>query len=305
MDTLLQILELEEIEVRVFRGRTRPTDTTRVFGGEVAGQALVAAGRTVPDDRRVHSLHAYFLRPGDPKTPILYEVEALRDGRSFTTRRVVAIQDGEPIFNLSASFHVAEQGVAHQLPQLSAPDPDALVTAEEALDDADEQTLAWFSRLRERFPVEVRFPEELPRLATARGEVRPPRQRVWLRAAEALPDDPLLHVCAATYVSDLFLLPSALAPHSVVLDDDGVQLASLDHAVWFHGPFRADDWLLYDQEGTWAGGARALCQGRLFDRKGRLVATVMQEGLLRLPSLAPDGVPPPAATVRSLTAGAL
>ena len=281
-ESLQEILHLEQIEVGLFRGRTGPTDVPRVFGGEVAGQALVAAGRTVPPDRRVHSLHAYFLRPGDPKIPILYTVDDIRDGRSFTTRRVVARQAGEAIFHLAASFQVTEPGVTHQLPVLVAPAPETLPSAEQSLDGADGQTLAWFERLRARFPVEMRFPEELPRLATARSEIRPPRQQVWMRSAQALGDDPLLHVCAATYVSDLFLLAAALPPHGVVLDDDGVQLASLDHAVWFHAPFRADDWLFYDQESTWAGGARALCQARVFDRTGHLVASVVQEGLVRL-----------------------
>jgi acyl-CoA thioesterase-2 len=281
---LQDILDLEQIEVRVFRGRTRAgqTTATRTFGGEVAAQALVAAGRTVPEDRRVHSLHAYFLRPGDPGTPILYMVDPIRDGRSFTTRRVVAVQHGEAIFHLSASFHVAEPGLAHQQPRLSAADPDGLPTIEESLRGVDEQSRGWFERIAEAFPVEVRFPEELPRFATARGERPEPRQRVWLRSAQPLSDDPLIHVCAATYASDLFLLASALPPHGVVIDDPGLQVASLDHAVWFHAPFRADDWLFYDQEGPWAGNARALCRGAFFDRHGTLVASVVQEGLVRV-----------------------
>jgi acyl-CoA thioesterase-2 len=282
MTTLEQILDLEEIDTRVFRGRSRKTDVARIFGGEVAGQALVAAGRTVPQDRRVHSLHAYFLRPGDPGAPILYQVDTIRDGRSFTTRRVVGTQRGEAVFHLSASFHIAEKGVSHQVPQLVAPAPEELPSAEESLANADERTLAWFARIRDRLPLDWRFPEELPRLASVRGELRPPRQRVWVRSAQPLSDDPLVHVCGATYASDMFLLSSALPPHGVVIDDPGSQVASLDHAVWFHAPFRADDWLLYEQEGTWAGGARALCRGSLFDRHGTLVASVVQEGLIRL-----------------------
>jgi acyl-CoA thioesterase-2 len=281
-DGLQEILELEQIEVGMFRGSTGWTDVPRIFGGEVAGQALVAAGRTVPEDRHVHSLHAYFLRPGDPKTPILYNVDTIRDGRSFTTRRVVATQHGEAIFNLAASFHVSEPGLQHQVPRLHAQDPDSLPTAEESLSGADERTQAWLKRLRERIPVDVRFPEELPRLATLRGEPRPPRQRVWLRSSQPLGDDPLVHVCAVTYVSDLFLLGSALPPHGLVIDDATLQMASLDHAVWFHAPFRADEWLYYDMEGTWTGGARALCRGTLFDRRGSLVASVVQEGLVRV-----------------------
>jgi acyl-CoA thioesterase-2 len=278
---LQDILDLEQIEKNVFRGRSRHTAAPRVFGGEVAGQALVAAGRTVPADRRVHSLHAYFLRPGDPGSPIVYMVDAIRDGRSFTTRRVVAVQHGEPIFHLSASFHVPADGFSHQLPQLTAAEPETLPTAEESLHAADERSRTWFARITEAFPIELRFPEEMPRIATVRGELREPRQRVWMRSAHPLADDPLMHVCAATYASDLFLLATALPPHGVVVDDPGVMVASLDHAVWFHAPFRADDWLFYDQEGSWAGNSRALCRGSFFDRHGTLVASVVQEGLVR------------------------
>jgi acyl-CoA thioesterase-2 len=291
---LQEILDLEQIEVRVFRGRSRQTDAPRIFGGEVAAQALVAAGRTVSAERPVHSLHAYFLRPGDPGAPILYTVDPIRDGRSFSTRRVVAVQHGEPVFHLSASFHVAEEGVAHQLPRPDTPQPEELPTAEESLRTADERSRTWFSRISGAFPLELRFPEELPRFATVRGERREPRQRVWVRSAQPLSDEPLLHVCAATYASDLFLLAAALPPHGVVIDDPGVLVASLDHAVWFHAPFRADDWLFYDQEGTWAGNARALCRGSFFDRQGRLVASVVQEGVIRTGAAADHFRPPSA-----------
>jgi acyl-CoA thioesterase-2 len=280
--SLAEILDLEQIELLVFRGRTRPTTVTRVFGGEVAGQALVAAGRTVPPDRRVHSLHAYFLRPGDPISPILYSVDAIRDGHSFTTRRVMAVQHGEPVFHLSASFHVEEPGLEHQAAVLDAPPPEDLPSAQESLAAADERSREWFHSISDRFPLEFRFPEELARVATMRGERRPPRQRVWVRSSYRLPDDPLLHACAATYASDLFLLASALPPHGIVIDGPNMQMASLDHAVWFHAPFRADDWLFYEQEGTWSGGARALCRGSLFDASGTLVASVVQEGLVRV-----------------------
>jgi acyl-CoA thioesterase-2 len=279
---LQEILDLEQVELYVFRGRTREGSETRVFGGEVAGQALIAAARTVAPDRTVHSLHAYFLRPGDPGRPILYQVDPARDGRSFTTRRVVGVQQGEPIFVLSASFQVAEDGLSHQVPQLRAADPDGLPAAAEALKDTDELTQAWLTQLGRTFPVELRFPDGLPRLAVAQGEARPPRQTVWLRSADPLPDDPALHACAATYFSDLMLLTTALLPHRMLLGDPRLQIASLDHAVWFHAPFRADDWLCYEQEGFWAGGGRALCRGSLFDRGGTLVGTVMQEGLIRV-----------------------
>ena len=268
---LQQILDLEQIEDLVFRGRSREGVTeTRVFGGEVAGQALVAAARTVEPARTVHSLHAYFLRPGDPSRPILYQVDPIRNGRSFTTRRVVGIQHGEAIFTLSASFQVHEDGLHHQLPVLDAPDPDDLPEAATTVPGREN----WYAR----FPIELRFPDGPPGVA---GDPAP-RQLTWMRSSERLPDDPALHACAATYFSDLLLLSTALRPHQKVLGDPRLQMASLDHAVWFHAPFRADDWLCYQQEGPWAGAARALCRGYLFDRHGTLVATVMQEGLIRL-----------------------
>ena len=280
--SLEQILDLEKLEVWTYRGHSWHPESRRVFGGQVAGQALVAAGRTVPADRRVHSLHAYFLRPGDPGSPLLYTVDPVRDGGSFTTRRVLAIQHGEAVFSLSASFQVAADGIAHQLPELVAPGPEESAPGELMVAEADTSTQAWYAAFRQLFPVEIRFPEELARVATLRGEKRPPRQRVWIRSGQPLPDDPLLHVCAVTYVSDLFLLSSALPPHGLVIGDPSVSVASLDHAVWFHAPFRADEWLFYEQEGTWAGAGRALCRGLLFDRSGVLVASVMQEGRIRV-----------------------
>ena len=255
---------------------------TRVFGGEVAAQALTAATRTVTDpDRTVHSLHSYFLRPGDPGRPILYQVDPVRDGRSFTTRRVVGIQGGEPIFVLSASFQAPEPGLSHQLPELHEPDPDGLPTAAEAV-DGDPLTAGWLATLDRTFPIELRFPEGVPRMASARGEAALPRQVAWMRSTGPLGDDPAMHACAATYASDLLLLSTALLPHRLLLGDARLQIASLDHAVWFHAPFRADDWLCYEQESPWAGGGRGLCRGQLFDRHGTLVATVMQEGLIRV-----------------------
>lgn len=282
--SLQQLLELEQIEDLLFRGRSRGGTPVRVFGGEVAGQALVAAGRTVPADRQVHSLHAYFLRPGDPAIPLLYRVDAIRDGGSFTTRRVVAIQRGEAVFTLSASFHKGEEGLYHQVARFDAPAPEDLPSAHTVMAESDAQTQSWFALLRDRFPVDIRFPEEPPGLGTLRGERREPRQRLWVRSSARMPDDPLLHACAATYVSDLFLLSSALPPHAAAVATSQVQLASLDHAVWFHAPFRADDWLLYEQEGFRATSGRAVARGTLFDAAGTHVATVMQEGLLRVPA---------------------
>jgi acyl-CoA thioesterase II len=284
MDTdsvsLEQILDLEKIEVWTYRGFSFHPGSTRAFGGLVAGQALVAAGRTVPGDRRVHSLHAYFLRPGDTGAPILYAVEPVRDGGSFSTRRVLAVQHGETIFSLAASFQVPEDGPAYQEPMLDAPGPGESAAAGPVTSDAQ----AWYDEFLRRFPVEVRFPEaDGPAwLTIMRGEKGPPRQRFWVRSRQPLPGDPLVHVCAVTYVSDLFLISSAMPPHGLAAGGRSVRAASLDHAVWFHAPFRFDDWLFYDQSSTWAAGARALCRGLLFDRSGTLVASVMQEGMIRI-----------------------
>jgi acyl-CoA thioesterase-2 len=247
----------------------------------VAAQALIAAGRTLPAPRTVHSLHAYFLRPGDPSVPILYDVDPIRDGRSFATRRVVALQRGEAIFHLAASFAEDAEGISHQIPVAEAPDPDDLPNAVESLRDGLPPTRAWSRELNERFPLDVRFVGEPVRLAVERG-VRPaPRQAIYVRSASPLGNDPLVHVCAMTYASDFFLLSTALPPHGLLMGDPALRTASLDHAVWFHHPVRADDWLLYQMNSSWAGQQRALCQGHFFDREGRLVATVVQEGLIR------------------------
>jgi acyl-CoA thioesterase-2 len=280
--TLAEILDIEQLDHHLYRGISRPTAFTRVFGGEVAAQALVAAGRTVPRGRPVHSLHGYFLRPGDPAMPIIYRVEATRDGGTFTTRRVICTQLGEPIFQLAASFQSPEHGLSHQMPELVATAPEELPAAEVTMAQADPETQAWFRMVRERFPIELRFAKQLPRVATTRGEAGKPEQQFWLRAAAPLPDDPLFHVCAVTYASDMLLLSSSLPPHRLLIGQPGLQFASLDHAIWFHSDFRADDWLFYDQQGTWAGSGRALCRGLFFDRAGVLVASVMQEGLVRV-----------------------
>jgi acyl-CoA thioesterase-2 len=275
------LLDLEELDVDLYRGRSEWPPSLRVFGGEVAAQSLVAAGATVPGDRAVHSLHAYFLRPGDPSLPIIYQVERVRDGGRYTTRRVTARQRGEVTFTLSASFASAEEGFAHQLPTLTSPPPDELPPPEVAMAGADELSREWFSGVAGRHPFDMRFHGELPRLATSRGERVEPRQRFWFRSQDRLPDDQLVHSCAATYASDMLLLSSSVALHGVMFGAPEIAFASLDHAVWFHGPFRADDWIYYDQESSWAGGGRAICQGRMFDPGGRLVATVMQEGMVR------------------------
>ncbi|HXH56817.1 MAG TPA: acyl-CoA thioesterase II [Iamia sp.] len=277
VDEMIRVLDLENIEVNVFRGTSPDEDAQRVFGGQVAGQALVAAARTVDADRTVHSLHAYFLRPGDPTVPILYEVDRLRDGRSFTTRRVVAIQHGKPIFNLSASFHVAEAGFDHQdEPPPDTPDPASLpdwVTRwRPILGQAGQD---WLDRPR---PIDMRHVDWSPE---ARREPLPPRSRVWLRADGVLPDDPVLHACVITYASDMTLLDTALLPHGRSFVQQDVMMASLDHAMWFHRPFRADEWLLYSQDTPSASGGRGLARGLFFDPQGHLVASVVQEGLIR------------------------
>lgn len=281
LDDLLELLDLERIEQDIFRGRSRASIVPRVFGGQVAAQALVAAGRTVPADRPAHSLHAYFLRAGDPGAPIVYTVDRIRDGRSFTTRRVVAVQHGQPIFHLSASFQAYEEGLDHQTDMPPAPDPESLPTAAEMLPLHLPREVA--DRLIEaRAAVDLRY-AETPPWGTV-GTPREPRSQVWFRTNGKLVDDPLLHVVLATYVSDMTLLDSILLAHGrggwAVGDVVG---ASLDHAMWFHRPFRADEWLLYDQESPTASGGRGLGQARIFTQDGRLAISVIQEGVVRVP----------------------
>ena len=277
LEFLVTLLDLEPIEVNIFRG-TQPEneDRQRVFGGQVAGQALIAAGRTV-EHGRVHSLHSYFLRPGDPQVPILYEVDRIRDGRSFTTRRVVAIQHGRTIFNLSASFHDLEEGVLdHQFPMPEVPDPESLPPLFERLEPWRDEMVEWFERPH---PIDQRHIGELPWHRQGAGE---PYQRVWIRADGTLPDDPLLHAAIATYASDMSLIDTILAPHDLRWDDVEFMGASLDHCMWFHRPFAVDDWLLYDMDSPVAAAGRGLARGFLFDRAGRLCVSVVQEGLARI-----------------------
>ena len=282
-DGLVGLLDLERIEVDVFRGR-QPEDEQRqrVFGGQVAGQALVAAGRTVPEDRPVHSLHAYFLRPGDPTIPIVYTVDRIRDGRSFTTRRVVGIQHGKAIFNLQASFQVAEDGLEHATAMPQAPPPESLPTMEEVLRPIGGPAHAWWDRPGPIDARPVTPPSQVVRRSDAVDpEPAPETSLLWMRANGRLPDDPLVHVCAVAFASDMTLLDAVLVRHRLTWDDDLAAGASLDHAMWFHGPFRADEWFLYEQHSPWAGSARGLARGSLYTRDGRLVVSVVQEGLLR------------------------
>jgi acyl-CoA thioesterase II len=282
LDQLLDLLDLEQIEVNIFRGRSPDETVQRVFGGQVAGQALVAAGRTVPEDRPVHSLHAYFIRPGDPSVPLIYTVDRMRDGRTFTTRRVTAIQHGKPIFALSASFHHPEAGLEHADPMPAVPSPEELRPNAERLAEALGAPLP--PHLRDS-PIDLRsvgpLAVEISRDPSRRGQGKH-GNLVWLRVMEQLPDDPLLHVCLMTYVSDLTLLETVLLEHDVSWLDGVTASASLDHAMWFHRPFRADSWLLYAQESPIAAGGRGLARGQVFTAEGELVVSVVQEGLIRI-----------------------
>jgi acyl-CoA thioesterase-2 len=266
--TIHEVLEIEQVEDNIFRGSTPDTYLQRTFGGQVAAQALVAAVRTVADGYTVHSLHGYFIRPGKPEIPTVYLVDRTRDGRSFATRRVTGIQGGKAIFSMSASFHVLDEGPEHQDTMPAVPDPDELPDPI----GLQGQIAAWHAR---------EWPDwDLRQVPADSVDVRPgvaAQQQVWIRYRHALPADPVFHVCVLAYLSDMTLLGSARVPHP----DVQTQGASLDHALWFLQPFRADDWLLYDQTSPAAGFGRALTQGRIFDRSGRLVAAVVQEGLMR------------------------
>jgi acyl-CoA thioesterase-2 len=277
VDDLVKLLDLEAIEVNIFRGVSPDEDRQRVFGGQVAGQALVAAARTVEPGRTVHSLHAYFLRPGDPTVPILYEVDRIRDGRSFTTRRVVAIQHGKAIFNLQSSFQVDEAGLDHQAEMPESTPPEDLPDFKTRMAPYAEMMGDFYDRPR---PIDLRHVDWS---ITDRRTPLPPHQRVWVRADGALPDDPVLHACVLTYISDMTLLDTALLPHGGQYGDPtSVFMASLDHAMWFHRPFRADEWMLYSQDSPSASSGRGLGRGLIFTRDGKLAVTVVQEGVVRV-----------------------
>lgn len=275
---LLTILDLERIEENIFRGRSPQVGWQRVFGGLVVAQALVASARTV-EGRAPHSLHGYFLLPGDPAAPIVYEVDRLRDGTSFTTRRCNAIQHGRAIFSLSASFQIEEEGLEHAVAMPDVPKPETLPSEAEMVarfgDLMPAPIRRWFASDR---PIEAR-PVDLSRYV--RHAAGAPKQCVWLRATGPLPDDPGIHRAVLAYLSDMTLLDTALIAHGHFVFDAELQIASLDHALWFHRPFRADEWLLYAQDSPNSFGARGLTRGLLFSHDGRLVASVMQEGLIR------------------------
>ena len=275
VDALVQLLDLEPIEVNMFRGQSPQEDRQRVFGGQVAGQALVAAARTV-EGMTVHSLHAYFLHPGDPTTPILYEVDRIRDARSFTTRRVKAIQHGRPIFGLTASFQVPEEGYEHQMPMpLDLPAPETLPDFRERMAPWKDLLGSWYDRPRS---IDTRYCDWRPPDDHQPG---PMVDNMWFRANGSLPDDPVLHQCVMAYASDISVLDTSLRPHGVTGALGDVFMVSLDHAMWFHRPCRADEWLLYAQDTPSASGGRGLGRGLVFGRDGRLVASVVQEGVIR------------------------
>ena len=279
LSALLSLLDLEQLEQNLFRGQSPRVGWQRVYGGQVLGQALVAAGRTVEEERSVHSLHGYFLLGGDPKHPIVYEVERTRDGGSFTTRRVKAIQHGRAIFTMSCSFHKPEPGFEHaaQMPDVPMPEdlPSEAELTSHLLANAPPNMRSYWERER---PIEMR-PVDIKRYITR--EKGPPIQHVWMRANGRLPDDAKLHQCILAYASDFTLLDTALIAHGKLLFDTDIQLASLDHAMWLHRPFRADEWLLYTQDSPSASGARGFCRGSVFTRDGILVASAAQEGLVR------------------------
>ena len=279
VQTMLDVLNIERLEVNLFRGRSPQDRWQRVFGGQVIGQALVAACRTV-QGRAPHSLHAYFLIGGDPKVPIIYEVDRIRDGKSFTTRRVVAIQHGQAIFTLMVSFHNDEPGLEHQVPMPEVPPPEELPSEAQiratVLPNMPEAVQRYY---RSERPIELR-PVEYGRYLGRKSETG--KFNVWIRATGKLPDDPAIHQCVLAYASDMSLLDAALVPHGRSLFEKDFMGASLDHALWLHRPFRADDWLLYAQESPSMTGSRGFSRGLIFRRDGALVASVAQEGLVRI-----------------------
>jgi len=283
LSTVLELLDLEPLEENLFRGESPQEEQQRVFGGQVAGQALIAAGRTLDaKERTTHSLHAYFLRTGDPRTPILYKVERTRDGRSFSTRRVTAIQHGQPIFALSASFMKPEPGIDRSDPMPDVPGPNELESLPQRVErygsQLPESELAWMKRER---AIEMRHVDLREYLDY---ENKSPRNPIWIRTSEPIAsDDPLLHQCLVAYASDMTLIDTAMRPHLRALAaSKRTQIASLDHAMWFHRPFRADEWLLYDQQSPAFGGARGFTTAHLYRESGELVGSVAQEGLMRL-----------------------
>ncbi|PPJ33491.1 acyl-CoA thioesterase II [Nocardia nova] len=279
--SLADTLKIHRVSGSEFLAPIRPTATPRIFGGVTAGQAVLAALATVTSDRRIHALQATFLRPGTGDAPVTYHTDHLHDGGSLTTRLVTATQYDRTIFTATASFHRSENGLAHQIPTLSAPEPEKVAPAASALSD-DAVNLSWLSAIEQNFMLEFRFPDTPIRVSTTRGVTVAPRQQFWVRPRGPLPDDQSAHAAVLAYLSDVLLLSTSLGPHGKTLQDPGMRFATVNHTIWFHSPAPADDWLLYEQEGIWAGSARAVCRGSIFRRSGELAATVMQEGLIQV-----------------------
>jgi acyl-CoA thioesterase-2 len=285
LEDLIKVMTLERLELNLFRGESRDIGSPQVFGGQVLGQALVAASATV-EGRDAHSLHAYFLRRGDVNSPIVYEVDRARNGNHFSTRRVVAVQHGEQIFNMSASFQLPESGLEHQLAMPQVPAPEDLPGLESLLENVLPQLPPGMRRiLQQKRPFEFR-PVEVPSFLRPQtsGVSFSPRRNLWFRAVDRLPDDDALHRCLLAYVSDFYLLDTAMIAHGISQLQTKLTIASIDHAMWFHRRMRVDDWLLYSTDSPSASGARAFARGSVFARDGRLVASTCQEGLVRVPA---------------------
>lgn len=279
-DSLLDRLTLERIDEHRFRGRAHEGPARRSYGGEVAGQAVLAAGLTAPADRPIHSAQTYFLLPGDTTVPTEFAVTPVRDGGSFSTRRVEASQNGRVIFTMLASFHRPEDGLTHQIAQLDTPDPEEVPGLTETF-AGHPAALEWTSNFLNALGIEARFPDPPARAHAMRGEASSPRQRVWLRTRQPVADGALGQAACLMYLSDLLLLSATTGPHGPALRDTDLQVATVNHSIWFHAPIRVDEWFLHDQYGRWSGGARGLAHGEILDRSGRLCATTMQEGLIR------------------------
>lgn len=279
LNELLTLLHLEQLEQGLFRGQSEHLGLPQVYGGQVIGQSLSAAKETVDEQRQVHSFHSYFLRPGDPQKPIIYDVENLRDGRSFSTRRVKAVQYGRPIFYLTASYQAEEPGLSHQSTMPDVPPPESL-QSEQALvhaiaDKLPKQAVETFGSQR---PIEVRPVTAVNPLAP---KPEAPKQYLWIKANGAMPDDPRIHQYVLAYASDWGFLVTALHPHGVTLMTPGMKVATIDHSMWFHRPFRMDEWLLYAIDSPSASGSRGLVRGEIYNQRGELVASAVQEGLMR------------------------
>lgn len=277
--TLTQRIGVDRLDARTFRSAAHPGPSSRSYGGEVAAQAIHAAGLTVPEDRGIHSAHTWFLLPGDTALPVDYRVRDVRDGGSFTTRSVDAVQGDRVIFTMTASFQKVENGLEHQVGEVHSPAPEELLPPEQMLPPGE--NLRWVQNLQEMSGFDLRFPEPPARSHAALGDTGKPHQKAWLRAGQSVPGGDLQQAAGLAYASDMLLLSTALGPHRRTLQT-GMQFATVNHTIWFHHPMRVDEWFFYDMSSRWAGSGRALCHGEIFDRSGRLCASITQEGLLRL-----------------------